>query len=170
MLMRTKCGIWGWLLGLGLICQSVVADELVDRLLGNWSGKGNVRGMASEATLSFARPLGERFIKLEFRNSMYGETGAVFNFHGDAYYATADGPGGSALSGWWFDSRGYQMPVSASIENSALISKWGSADVEQGRTQYRLDGEELVVTDEVLIDGQYKVFGLIRYQRLQGGQ
>jgi hypothetical protein len=79
----------------------------------------------------------------------------------------ADGPGGSALSGKWFDSRDYQMPVSASIRDTTFLVECGTPEIEQGRTHYQVAGKELIVTDEALVDVQYNKFGRIRYQRLQ---
>jgi hypothetical protein len=41
-----------------------------------------------------------------------------------------------------------------------LVVTWGDGDTERGRTTYRLEGDGIAITDEVVgKDGAWKVFG-----------
>ena len=125
----------------GLGGLPAIPDEgatLLDRLAYEWSGDGRVLGRPSRAIL-------------------------VFEGHG--YYSAPNAAG--ELSGWWFDSRGLQLPIQAKLTDRALIVDWGTEGTEQGRTTYTLEAEdELLVVDEVRSeDGTLAEFGRIAYRK-----
>ena len=145
-----------------------IPDEgatLLDRLAYEWSGEGMVLGRPSRASLVFDHVLERQFVRLRFRNEMQAEDGRVVVFEGHGYYSAPDAAG--ELSGWWFDSRGLELPIQAKVTDRALIVDWGTEGTEQGRTTYTLEAvDELLVVDEVRSeDGTLAEFGRIAYRK-----
>jgi hypothetical protein len=89
-------------------------------------------------------------------------------FEGHGYYQLTRADGGA---GTWFDSRGYMLPVRATLDAQAFTSEWGGAGTEQGRTIYQLvEADVLEVTDFVrATDGTYREFGRSRLRRQTSG-
>lgn len=140
-----------------LPAQVSAADDLWKRLAGRWQGSGEVSGevsgMSASIELRFRPAFGGRGHHLTFDNRMRGKNDKVWPFAAEALYL-CDAQG--ACRGHWYDSRG----MKATTASDRLVVEWGDADTERGRTTYRLDGEGMAITDEVLAkDGVWKVFG-----------
>jgi hypothetical protein len=117
-------------------------------LTGSWRGSGTMFGNRSEATLIVRPVLDGRFLEFSYRAGP---------FEGRAFYrAATDG----AWQATWFDNRGVSFPIAGQVAGRVLISEWGSAATERGRTIYRLaDDGRLHATDAVRRpDGSYSEF------------
>lgn len=133
------------------------ADDLWKKLTGRWQGSGEVSGMSASIELQFRPAFGGRGYHLTFDNRMRGKDDKVWPFAAEALYL-CDAQG--ACRGHWYDSRGMVLPLKANTASDRLVVEWGDADTERGRTTYRVDGDGIAITDEVLSkDGVWKVFG-----------
>ena len=132
------------------LCVPVAAKPAdaggLDWLIGSWTGGGTHSGGRSEARLEVRPVLGGKFVELTYRLEV--RTPRPFTFEGRAFYRSMEG---GAWKADWFDSRGLVLPVSASVEGSALTADWGTIGTERGRTVYRMlaDGR-LEIVDTVL--------------------
>lgn len=119
----------------------------LDWLAGSWRGSGTMFGNRSEAALTVRPVLGGRFLEFSY---------SAGPFEGRAFYHPV------AEAEWrasWFDNRGVTFPITARVERQQLISDWGSAETERGRTVYRLGPDGLHVIDSVRRpDGSYRDF------------
>lgn len=144
------------------------AAGVFERLAGTWQGSGEVRGMPAEPRMDWQKVFGGRFMYLEFDNRMHNAEGAEIRFRAHGYYRLE--PDG-ATTGIWLDSRGVILPLAGTIgvDGTTLTIDWGDeASVERGRTEYRLDGDRLEVTDEVLLlDGTWRTFGRTTLTRVR---
>jgi len=124
-------------------------------LAGNWRGSGTMFGNASEATLDAAPVLGGRFLELRYRAGP---------FEGRAFYRPAQDGRWQAT---WFDNRGISFGIDAALVGQTLTSDWGTAEIERGRTVYRLlDDGRLEVVDTVMTrDGQSREFARHTFSR-----
>jgi len=137
--------------------QDSAADDLWKRLSGRWQGSGEVSGMSASIELRFRPAFGGRGHHLTFDNRMRGKDDKIWPFAAEALYL-CDAEG--ACRGHWYDSRGMVLPLKATTASDRLVVEWGDADTERGRTTYRVDGDALAITDEVLAkDGAWQVFG-----------
>jgi len=102
--------------------------------------------------------LGGKFVRLSLRNEMRAASGHTEIFEGHAYYQLK---AAGSYEAQWFDSRGISFPIKAQVEGDALISFWGTAASEEGKSVYRLlDADKLEVVDSVKQkDGSWKEFG-----------
>lgn len=144
---------------MGLLLTQVVfgAEVFLEQVTGTWQGGGKVRGMSSQQTMVWSTVLGGQFTQLEFDNRMRQSEESEFRFMARAFYRSE--PGGR-VTGHWFDSRGIEFPLHGTQTPSSLTIEWGTPETELGRTEYKLVGDGLKVTDEVLgADGEWKVFG-----------
>lgn len=139
----------------GLACAQT--ESVFKRLGGAWTGEGKAMGMPATLQMSWDWVLGEKFLRLSLKNEMKGENGQVRVFEGHAYYQPAEGK----CEGTWFDSRGVSFPIKCSVDGPALTAIWGSTTTEQGKSIYRLLGDEkLEVVDFVKQpDGSWREFG-----------
>jgi hypothetical protein len=139
------------------------ADPLLSRLAGRWSGTGTVLNQPSKIDMSWSWELGGRFIRLTFRNEM-GAAPKINVFEGHAYYRPA---GDGHYRGMWFDNAGMLRPLDARRDGDALVSKWGTAETEEGETTYRLlSDSEMEIVDRVKSkDGTWREFGRSRLKR-----
>jgi hypothetical protein len=134
-------------------------DPLLARFEGAWSGSGVVLNQPSQISLTWTWELSGQFLRLAFRNQMPKTT-----FEGHAYYrATNDG----RYRGMWFDNSGMFRPLDAARDGDALVSKWGTAQTEEGETTYRLlSDSEMEIVDRVKSkDGTWREFGRSRARR-----
>ena len=140
------------LLSLVLVFQTG-SDPLLARLAGPWSGTGTVLNQPSKISLTWTWELGGQFLRLAFRNEMPKSA-----FEGHAYYRpTGDG----RYRGMWFDNSGMFRPLEAHRDGDALVSKWGTAETEEGETTYRLTSDSrMEIVDRVKSkDGTWREFG-----------
>jgi hypothetical protein len=131
----------------------VAPDTLLTRFAGHWSGTGTVLNQPSKISLAWTPELGGQFLRLTFRNEMPKTT-----FEGHAYYQpTGDG----RYRGMWFDNSGMFRPLEARRDGDALVSKWGTAETEEGETTYRLTSDSrMEIIDRVKSkDGTWREFG-----------
>jgi hypothetical protein len=145
-----------WLFS-GHVSAQTGADDPWKKLVGLWRGGGEVSGMSASIELRFRPAFGGRGYHLSFDNRMRGKDDQVWPFAAEALYL-CDAQG--ACRGHWYDSRGMVLPLEATAAGDRLVVAWGDADTERGRTTYRLDGDGIAITDEVLgKDGAWNVFG-----------
>lgn len=140
------------------------AQSLFAAIAGDWEGSGETRGMAARLSLRWEPALDGAFLSLALNNRMTGADGAEWRFQARAFYRIGDR---GAIAGHWFDSRGVSFPLTGSVDASDTMTIfWGTADTELGRSSYRVVGDQLEVTDEVLTrDGSWRVFGQHRLTR-----
>ena len=126
-------------------------------LLGQWSGEGKSMGMDSKPRMTWERVLGDKFVRLYFRNEMKNAQGKTEVFEGHAYYKSS---GAGKFVGSWFDSGGAAHPISANFENMTLDATWGTEQTQLGRTRYRLvDPNSVEIIDTVRRpDGTWREF------------
>ncbi len=131
----------------------VGSDPLLTRLAGQWSGTGTVLNQPSKISLTWTWELNGQFLRLTFRNEMPKST-----FEGHAYYRPA---GEGRYRGMWFDNSGMFRPLDARRDGDALVSKWGTAETEEGETTYRLTSDSrMEIVDRVKSkDGTWREFG-----------
>ena len=134
-------------------------DPLLSRFAGNWTGTGTVLNQASKISLTWTWELSAQFLRLHFRNEMPKTT-----FEGHAYYRPL---GDGRYRGMWFDNAGMLRPLDATRDADGLVSKWGTADTEEGETTYRLISDsEMEIVDRVKSrDGTWREFGRSRVRR-----
>lgn len=134
-----------------------LADPLLSRLVGEWTGTGVVLNQPAKIRMNWSWELGGQFIRLTFKDEM-GSPPKTTLFEGHAYYrATAEG----RYRGTWFDNSGMVRPLDARRDGDALVSLWGTPDSEEGETTYRLlaNGKMEVVDRIKGKDGTWRVFG-----------
>ena len=138
-------------LALVLTFQAAV-DPLLSRFVGRWSGSGTVLNQPSKISLEWTWELDGQFARLTFRNEMPNTA-----FEGHAYYR----PSGDRYRGMWFDNSGMLRPLDAARDGDALVSKWGTAETEEGETTYRLVAPATMeIIDRVKSkDGTWREFG-----------
>jgi hypothetical protein len=119
----------------------------LDWLAGRWRGEGRRGGETLAATLDARLVLGGRFLELSYSSG---------GFEGRALYRPAAG----GWQGRWFDSRGVELPLRATLQGRTLTADWGDAATERGRTIYRLrDDGRLEILDSVAgADGAFRPF------------
>lgn len=133
------------------------AENVWGKLAGHWQGSGEVSGMSASIELQFRPAFGGRGYHLTFDNRMRGKDDKVWPFAAEALYV-CDAEG--TCRGHWYDSRGMVLPLKATTASDRLVVEWGDAGTERGRTTYRLEGDGIAITDEVMgKDGAWKVFG-----------
>jgi hypothetical protein len=141
----------------GVILQSG-ADPFLARFAGVWTGTGIVLNQPSQISLAWTWELSGQFLRLTFKNQMPKAT-----FEGHAYYRSA----GGRYRGMWFDNAGMLRPIEATRDGEALISRWGTAETEEGETIYRLlSDSEMEIVDRVKSkDGTWREFGRSRVRK-----
>ncbi len=133
---------------------SLMGDVTLQKFLGRWEGEGTLFGQAGEFSMNWEPAVGDRFLRLTFQNPV---------LQAEAFYHQTD----DGLNGTWFDSRGVQVPLTGTIDDSVVEVNWGSQDTEQGRTRYHLVNEnEMHVTDHVLKAGEWHPFAEASYRRV----
>jgi hypothetical protein len=145
------------LAALVLLPQSGAGGGFADRLVGVWTGTGTVLKQPASVQLEWVWALDRQFLKLTFGNDM-GPAGQQHRFEGHAYYRAV---GEGRYRGTWFDSSGAIRPIDARIDGDALVSRWGTAETEEGETTYRLLGQDsMEIVDRVKRkDGTWRDFG-----------
>ena len=145
-----------WLVALSSSAQNQIIPE---SFLGEWSGEGTLMGQPANFEMKWESVLDQQFIRLTFQNSIPDQ----FSFSGHAYYHIESD---STATGTWFDTRGYIFPIDAILSQNSIISSWGTAEIEQGRTDYIVQSDGTIrVTDYVLKDNVFQKFGEAIYRR-----
>lgn len=143
-----------------LLCTSANA-QIPGSFLGKWEGSGTLYNTAATFSMEWEQVLSEQFYRLNFTNAL--DNGA-FSMNAHGYYKMEE----DSITGQWFDTRGVSFPITGVIEDQKMIIHWGTADFEQGRTEYALLAPgKMEVTDFVLRNGEYARFGKATYQRKQ---
>lgn len=134
------------------------AEPFLNRFQGSWQGDGKAFGMTARLHLKWEWVLGDKFLRLNLKNTMSVTEGKTQVFEGHAYYKAT---GENKYDGKWFDSRGVSFPIKAEAVGDALIGLWGSPEQEQGRSTYRITepGKMEVVDSVRQKDGTWKEFG-----------
>ena len=129
---------------------------------GEWSGAGTAFGQPATATLTIGPVAEGDSTRLVYRLSIEGPPPMTYGAEA-TYRVDAKG----RVSGIWIDSRGRTRPVGGRVSAENWINNWGSADVEIGRSTYRLETpDRLVVSDSVLDDdGSWRTFAMLHYRR-----
>ncbi|MGH8204995.1 MAG: hypothetical protein ACREST_10320, partial [Steroidobacteraceae bacterium] len=105
------------LLALPALADEVAAKAFFDRLAGAWQGAGEVNRMSADMRMQWETVLGGQFRRLSMENRMTGKSGESLRFEAQAYYRIAqDG----SISGMWFDTRGYALPLSGRVDGDVL--------------------------------------------------
>lgn len=136
---------------------------VIDNLIGDWEGQGELFGQPASFSMSWSWQLDRRFVRLDFENRLVSDGQPRTVLKAIAFYRVTVS---RELGGYWFDSRGQTLRLEPIADESTLITTW-LGEVEQGRTTYRISGQDTVeVLDEVLKDGQWRPFGTASYRRL----
>lgn len=131
--------------------------NILSKLEGNWSAKGNSFGMPADITMSWKPAVEGKFTHLMYRMVMQTKEGKQQVFEGAAYYKVT---GDNTYTATWVDSQGEMHPISASSDDIMLSSIWGTPATKLGRSTYRfVNDNEVEVTDYVMKkDGTWSKF------------
>jgi len=142
--------------------QETEWPAVVVALEGDWEGSGTLFGSPASFAMSWHRSLGDRFVRLVFRNALVTDDGTSPVLQAEAFYRPAEDGG---LSGHWFDTRGEVVTLRARVADDRIVTEW-QASSESGRTTYRLvDADTVEVVDEVLGANGLQEFGRATYTR-----
>ncbi|HEV2600551.1 hypothetical protein [Sphingopyxis sp.] len=130
---------------------------------GAWVGEGEAFGKPATAALDIGPASDPDATRLAYRLSIAGAPA----YSAEGIYRV-DGKG--RVRGNWTDSHGRTRPVAGRVGPHEWTANWGRADVEIGRSTYRLEApDRLVVSDSVLQDdGSWRVFAVLHYRRNKG--
>ncbi len=132
---------------------------------GEWTGEGTAFGKPATATLAIGPAPEGGATKLAYRLSINATPPIAYS--AEAIYRI-DAKG--RVRGSWTDSSGRTRPVGGRLTAISWGNNWGSADVEIGRSTYRLEGADTLVVDDSVLqdDGSWRVFSTLRYRRNKG--
>lgn len=132
---------------------------------GEWTGEGTAFGKPATATLAIGPAPEGGATKLVYRLSINGTPSIAYS--AEAIYRV-DAKG--MVRGSWTDSGGRTRPVGGRLMATSWSNNWGSADVEIGRSTYRLEGADTLVVDDSVLqdDGSWRVFSTLHYRRNKG--
>lgn len=135
----------------------ITTNNILEKLNGNWIAKGSAFGMPAIIKMKWSPVLEEKFCELKYSMLMTGKDGNQMVFEGVAYYKHLSE---TTYTATWFDSQGNMHPITGSSDATTLTSLWGTPETQQGKTTYRLAGNnEVEVTDYVLKkDGTWNKF------------
>jgi hypothetical protein len=133
-------------------------------LTGHWTGEGSLFGNPVRMELVICPVAGKHGLALAYAVKPKQASSASTIFAGHALYWPNQGPN---WSGRWVGSNGVNHQLDAQSGSYSLETTWSNADVETGRTSYRLDpARMLVVEDRVRQpDGAFRQFASGRYKR-----
>jgi hypothetical protein len=165
-----------WLAGLLALAAPVAGDAPAAALAapsvlsfagwhGEWTGEGTAFGKPATATLVIGPAPEGGATTLAYRLSIEGTPPVVYS--AEAIYRV-DARG--RVRGSWTDSSARTRPVGGRLTASSWTNVWGSADVEIGRSTYRLEGMEMLAVDDSVLqdDGSWRIFSTLRYRRNKG--
>lgn len=105
-------------LALGVVArgQDERRDPALARLVGAWSGDGQLEGQDALAFAGFTWALADRFLSLSF-----SRTGGGGAYEAQAYLRPT---GGGRLAGTWLDSQGEVTTFEGRVEGASLTMDW----------------------------------------------
>lgn len=132
---------------------------------GEWAGEGTAFGKPATATLVIGPVPESGATTLAYRLSIDGTPPILYS--AEAIYRV-DAKG--RVRGSWTDSSGRTRPVGGRLTTMLWSNNWGSADVEIGRSTYRIEGPDMLAVDDSVLqdDGSWRVFSTLRYRRNKG--
>ncbi|MCW8139857.1 MAG: hypothetical protein KIT58_13245 [Planctomycetota bacterium] len=107
-------------------------DAALERLVGAWSGEGQVGGKDALVFAGFTWALGERFLALSF-----ARTGGGGAYEAQAYLRPR---GGGRYGGTWLDSTGEVTSFEARAEGDSLTLEWAHDVAGPERIVLSLEG------------------------------
>ncbi|MBV7255172.1 hypothetical protein KCG44_00080 [Pacificimonas sp. WHA3] len=136
------------------------AEDGPKALTGDWHSDCDAWGTPAKCTLRWMPGLHETQMNLEY--DVRAADGGARLFMGQGVYRMGD----DDLSGYWIDTNGSLHPLHAVWQDRTLITHWGEAQTERGRSEYRM-GEDgtLIVTDWVLTEDGWREFMRVQYRR-----
>ena len=141
--------------------STTVYAQVPEAFLGKWEGSGTLYNSDATFSMEWQQVLDGQFYHLNFNNAL---NNGAFSMNAHGYYKVE----GDSLTGYWLDSRGVSFPLTGVIKDQTLTIHWGTADFEQGKTEYALlPSDRIEVKDFVLRDDEYSQFGSATYQRKQ---
>jgi len=130
-------------------------------LVGEWTAPCDAWGTPAQCRLTWSAGHHAKQYRLGYLIS--AKEGRKTLFEGSATYQSGD----ASLEGFWADSNGALHPIFARWEGGELISHWGHPSTEQGRSHYKLNGDDsLTVTDWVLTREGWREFMRVEYRRM----
>lgn len=148
--------LWGVAALIAPLAPAAEAPSL-DAWHGRWVGEGEAFGKPATATLEIA-PGKAGATTLGYRLAIAGTP--PISYSAAAVYSL-DAAG--RWRGSWTDSHDRTRAVAGRITGAEWSVNWGSADVEIGRSIYRLQAPDLLVVSDS--DGHWRVFATLRYRR-----
>ena len=127
---------------------------MLERLAGAWEGEGELMGRSARFEMCWEQVLSGAFMRLRFANYFVSGDGDERVLESVGFYPI----GGAARAGTWVDSRGVVFSLGVAQGPGLLSVEWRGEE-EAGRTVYELTSDStMAVSDEVLMDGQYRPF------------
>lgn len=161
-----------WILVLALLMAPAVAAEdetIFSTFVGKWHAEGAAFGAPSTSDMQWVdAELGGRFLRLDYQINRATPNGPQPFFTGIAYYqkSVAPFPANHKIQAFWADTNGNLHPISAHVEENALIANWGTPETEQGRTRYQIiDQNTVEVTDWVKMPDGWRQFNQTTFSR-----
>jgi Protein of unknown function (DUF1579) len=141
-----------------LLTSVGLAQGFLEKLKGTWVAKGSAFGMPADVEMTWMAALGGRYTQIQYKIVMHGKEGKDQLFEGTAYYKPA---GENKYVATWFDSGGEMHPITATSDENALTSFWGTPETKLGKTIYKLlDNNTVEITDFIQKkDGSWQQFG-----------
>lgn len=144
----------------------------MDWMVGDWTGTGTSFGRATLVALAVAPTMDGRVITLDYSVSAPGAADPASGpsastplFAGHGFYRVDRD---DRWDGRWVDSTGVLRELSARLSAMGVTTTWGSPSTEIGRTTYAMDGDAMLVTDQVMrANGEWHVFASSRLERVR---
>ena len=137
---------------------------VVSELSGSWEGSGVLFDRPAEFEMRW-EVTQSGFVRLSFRNAFVtanGDRSPVLS--AEATYVVR----GATGVGVWVDDRPQQVTLSATATDTSLVTHW-VAPSEQGRTEYIVDRDTVLVRDFVGAPGSERKFADAVYVRKRSG-
>lgn len=145
-----------------LIFDNTCAQEKLtfnESIIGKWEGQGALMGNEASFSMNWKNTLGDKFLKLTFQNQFADKSGVKRIMKANGYYNL------KTMKGYWFDSRGYMLPLSLEVTEASMTVFWGDETSEKGKTIYTLVGKDINVKDFIFRNDKYLSFGNASYTK-----
>lgn len=124
--------------------------------MGRWHSNQDAFGQSAQSTLGFEPAFGDNFVRINYEIKTGAPENRTAFFAGTAYYKHINE---NKFKAFWADSTGDLHPITASLNNRALVAQWGGDGPKIGRTRYELiDDNHMVVTDWILRKKEWRQF------------